>query len=85
MDGFVTDNISTFTGETCRQPRYDEYTHIMTGCTPGQLRCSTASRLSDTRMPGGTRNAFGASRRHLLSKVLTGAISSSGYLHSLVS
>jgi hypothetical protein len=37
MDGFVTDNISTFTGETCRQPRYDEYTHIMTGCTPGQL------------------------------------------------
>jgi len=34
--------------------------------------------------PGGTRNAVGAPRRHLLSKVLTGVISSSGYLHSLV-
>jgi phospholipase C len=37
MDGFVTDYISTFTGETGRQPTYDEYAHIMTGCTPGQL------------------------------------------------
>src|SRR5262249_33574791 len=37
MDGFVTDYISTFTGETGRQPSYDEYAHIMTGCTPGQL------------------------------------------------
>ena len=35
MDGFVTDYISTFTGETGRQPTYDEYAHIMTGCTPG--------------------------------------------------
>jgi phospholipase C len=37
MDGFVTDYISTFTGEIGRQPTYDEYAHIMTGCTPGQL------------------------------------------------
>jgi phospholipase C len=37
MDGFVTDYISTFTGETGRQPSYDEYAHIMTGCTPEQL------------------------------------------------
>jgi phospholipase C len=37
MDGFVTDYISTFTGETGRQPTYDEYAHIRTGCTPGQL------------------------------------------------
>jgi phospholipase C len=37
MSGFVTDYISTFTGETGRQPTYDEYAHIMTGCTPEQL------------------------------------------------
>jgi len=37
MDGFVADYISTFTGETGRQPSYDEYAHIMTGCTPDQL------------------------------------------------
>jgi phospholipase C len=37
MGGFVTDYISTFTGETGRQPTYDEYAHIMTGCTPEQL------------------------------------------------
>jgi phospholipase C len=37
MDGFVTDYISTFTGETGRQPAYEEYAHIMTGCTPEQL------------------------------------------------
>ena len=35
MDGFVTDYISTFTGEIGRQPTYDEYAHIMTGYTPG--------------------------------------------------
>src|SRR5262245_7644584 len=43
MDGFVADYISTFTGETGRQPAYDEYAHIMTGCTPNNSRCSTAS------------------------------------------
>ena len=37
MDGFVTDYISTFTGELGRQPTYDEYAHIMTGYTPAQL------------------------------------------------
>src|SRR6476661_7987408 len=37
MDGFVTDYISTFTGEVGRQPTYEEYAHIMTGCTPEQL------------------------------------------------
>jgi phospholipase C len=37
MDGFVTDYISTFTGETGRQPTYDKYAQIMTGWTPGQL------------------------------------------------
>jgi phospholipase C len=37
MDGFVTDYISTFTGEIGRQPTYDEYAHIMTGYTPAQL------------------------------------------------
>ena len=37
MDGFVTDYISTFTGEIGRQPTYEEYAHIMTGCTPEQL------------------------------------------------
>ena len=35
MDGFVTDYISTFTGEVGRQPTYEEYAHIMTGYTPG--------------------------------------------------
>ena len=37
MDGFVTDYISTFTGEVGRQPKYDEYAQIMTGYTPEQL------------------------------------------------
>jgi len=37
MDGFVTDYISTFTGEVGRQPTCDEYAHIMTGYTPAQL------------------------------------------------
>jgi phospholipase C len=37
MDGFVTDYISTFTGEVGRQPTYDEYAQIMTGFTPEQL------------------------------------------------
>ena len=37
MDGFVTDYISTYTGEVGRQPTYDEYAHIMTGYTPTQL------------------------------------------------
>jgi phospholipase C len=37
MNGFVTDYISTFTGEIGRQPTYDEYAHIMTGYTPEQL------------------------------------------------
>ena len=36
-DGFVTDYISTFTGEVGRQPTYDEYAQIMTGYTPEQL------------------------------------------------
>ena len=31
MDGFVTDYISTFTGEVGRQPTYEEYAQIMTG------------------------------------------------------
>ena len=37
MDGFVTDYISTFTGEMGRQPTYEEYAQIMTGYTPEQL------------------------------------------------
>jgi len=37
MGGFVTDYISTFTGEVGRQPTYDEYAQIMTGYTPEQL------------------------------------------------
>jgi phospholipase C len=37
MDGFVTDYISTFTGEMGRQPTYEEYAKIMTGYTPEQL------------------------------------------------
>jgi phospholipase C len=37
MNGFVTDYISTFTGEIGRQPTYDEYAHIMTGYTPDRL------------------------------------------------
>ena len=37
MDGFVTDYISTFTGEIGRQPTYEEYAQIMTGYTPDQL------------------------------------------------
>jgi phospholipase C len=37
MDGFVTDYISTFTGEIGRQPTFDEYAQIMTGYTPDQL------------------------------------------------
>jgi phospholipase C len=35
MDGFVTDYISTFTGEVGRQPTYEEHAQIMTGYTPG--------------------------------------------------
>ena len=45
MDGFVTDYISTFTGEIGRQPTYHEYAHIMTGYTPGQLRVGAPSRI----------------------------------------
>jgi phospholipase C len=37
MDGFVTDYISTFTGEMGRQPTYEEYSQIMTGYTPEQV------------------------------------------------
>ena len=37
MDGFVTDYISTFTGEVGRQPTYEEYAQIMTGYTPEQV------------------------------------------------
>jgi phospholipase C len=37
MDGFVTDYISTFTGEMGRQPAYEEYSQIMTGYTPEQV------------------------------------------------
>ena len=37
MDGFVTDYISTFTGEIGRQPTYEEYAQIMTGYTPEQV------------------------------------------------
>jgi phospholipase C len=37
MDGFVTDFISTFTGEMGRQPTYTEYAQIMTGYAPEQL------------------------------------------------
>jgi phospholipase C len=37
MDGFVSDYISTFTGEIGRQPVYDEYAQIMTGYTPEQV------------------------------------------------
>ncbi|HTB61917.1 MAG TPA: alkaline phosphatase family protein [Polyangia bacterium] len=37
MDGFVTDYISTFTGEMGRQPTYTEYSKIMTGFTPKQV------------------------------------------------
>jgi phospholipase C len=37
MDGFVTDYISTFTGEMGRQPTYEEYAQIMTGFTPVQV------------------------------------------------
>jgi phospholipase C len=37
MDGFVTDYISTFTGEVGRQPTYEEYAQIMTGYTPAQV------------------------------------------------
>ena len=37
MSGFVTDYISTFTGEVGRQPTYEEYAQIMTGYTPEQV------------------------------------------------
>jgi len=37
MDGFVSDYISTFSGEMGRQPTYEEYAQIMTGYTPDQL------------------------------------------------
>ena len=37
MDGFVTDYISTFTGEVGRPPTYEEYAQIMTGYRPDQL------------------------------------------------
>ena len=59
MDGFVTDYISTFTGEIGRQPTYDEYAHIMTGYTPEQL-------------PGAQRDRAGL--RRLRPLVLRGAV-----------
>ena len=37
MDGFVTDYISTLTGELGRQPTYEEYSQVMTGFTPRQV------------------------------------------------
>ncbi|MET9897486.1 alkaline phosphatase family protein [Streptomyces sp. NPDC006446] len=37
MDGFVTDYISTLTGELGRQPTYEEYAQVMTGFTPEQI------------------------------------------------
>ncbi|GGR89282.1 phosphoesterase [Streptomyces nojiriensis] len=37
MDGFVTDYISTLTGELGRQPTYGEYAQVMTGFTPEQI------------------------------------------------
>src|SRR5262245_55741347 len=37
MDGFVTDYISTFTGEVGRQPTYEAYAQIMTAYTPEQV------------------------------------------------
>jgi phospholipase C len=37
MDGFVADYISFLTVELGRQPRYDEYSQIMSGYTPEQL------------------------------------------------
>ena len=44
MDGFVTDYISTFTGEIGRQPTYEEYAHIMTGYTPEQVPVLSGDR-----------------------------------------
>ena len=44
MDGFVTDYISTFTGEMGRQPTYEEYAHIMTGYTPEQVPVLSGDR-----------------------------------------
>jgi hypothetical protein len=84
MDGFVTDYISTFTGETGRQPRYDEYTHIMTGCTPGQL--PVLNGIATVGYPGARRNPKCCRRPGGVTFLqgLTGAISSSVYLHSLV-
>ncbi|GAA2657047.1 MULTISPECIES: hypothetical protein [Streptomyces] len=37
MDGFVTDCISTLTGELGRQPTYGEDAQVMTGFTPEQM------------------------------------------------
>jgi phospholipase C len=37
MDGYVTDYISTLTGELGRQPTYQEYSQVMTGFTPEQV------------------------------------------------
>jgi len=42
MDGFVADYTSTFTAETGRQPKYDEYAQIMTGYTPEQMPVTSA-------------------------------------------
>src|SRR5580698_8013583 len=38
MGGFVTDYISTLTVELGRQPSYEEYSQVMTGFTPAQVR-----------------------------------------------
>ena len=58
MDGFVTDYISTFTGEMGRQPTYEEYAQIMTGYTPEQVpvlsgiaRASACSTTGSARCP----------------------------------
>ena len=52
MDGFVTDYISTFTGEIGRQPTYEEYAHIMTGlharAGAGAERASRATSACST-------------------------------------
>ena len=46
MDGFVTDYISSFLPQMDRQPTFEEYSQIMTGYLPEDLRCSTVSLVT---------------------------------------
>ncbi len=61
MDGFVTDYISTFTGEVGRQPTYDEWSRLTPSTIEPKQPFSTARRTAQRRQ---VRPAYGRPRQH---------------------